>query len=49
MNKMSYIGQAERITQNRLIALFCDELGYRYLGYWTDRDGNRGRVLTEFV
>jgi type I restriction enzyme R subunit len=22
------------------IALFRDELGYRYLGDWTDRDGN---------
>ena len=34
------IGQPERVTQNRVIALFCDELQYRYLGYWQDRDGN---------
>lgn len=37
---MSYIGQPERATQNRVIQLFRDELGYRYLGDWTDRDGN---------
>jgi type I restriction enzyme R subunit len=34
------IGQPERATQDRVIALFRDELGYRYLGDWTDRDGN---------
>jgi len=37
---MSTIGQPERATQDRVIALFRDELGYRYLGDWTDRDGN---------
>ena len=37
---MSTIGQPERATQNRVIALFRDELGDRYLGDWTDRDGN---------
>ena len=37
---MSTIGQPERATQNRVIALFRDELKYRYLGDWTDRDGN---------
>ncbi len=34
---MSGIGQAERATQNRVIALFRDELDYDYLGDWTDR------------
>ncbi len=37
---MSTVGQPERATQNRIIALFRDELHYRYLGDWTDRDGN---------
>ena len=37
---MSAIGQPERVTQNRVIALFREELGYRYLGDWTDRDDN---------
>ncbi len=36
----SAVGQPERATQNRVIALFRDELGYRYLGDWTDRGGN---------
>ena len=37
---MSDIGKPERETQNRVIKLFCDELGYRHLGDWTDRAGN---------
>ena len=38
--EMNGIGQPERATQNRVIALFRDELGYRTLGDWTDRQGN---------
>jgi len=34
-------GEIERRTQNRLVGLFRKELGYRYLGDWTDRVGNR--------
>ncbi len=37
---MSHIGQTERATQDRVVALFRDELHYRYLGDWADRDGN---------
>jgi type I restriction enzyme, R subunit len=37
---MSIIGQPERTTQNRVVALFRNELGYHYLGDWSDRDGN---------
>jgi len=37
---MSDVGKPERATQSRVIALFRDELGYRYLGDWSDRDGN---------
>jgi type I restriction enzyme R subunit len=37
---MSTVGQPERATQNRIITLFCHELGYRYLGDWRDRDDN---------
>jgi len=40
---MNEIGKPERITQKRVIALFCDELGYRYLGDWTDRAGFDGK------
>jgi type I restriction enzyme R subunit len=37
---MTTIGQPERVTQNRIIDLFRDELNYRYLGDWTDRNDN---------
>ncbi len=37
---MCPIGQAERVTQNRVIKLFVEELGYRYLGDFTDNPNN---------
>jgi type I restriction enzyme R subunit len=37
---MTTVGQPERATQTRIIALFRDELGYRYLGDWAYREGN---------
>ena len=35
---MSTLGQPERATQDRIVALFHDELNYRYLSDWTDRE-----------
>jgi type I restriction enzyme R subunit len=38
--EMNDVGKPERETQNRVIKLFVDELGYRYLGDRSDRDDN---------
>ena len=37
---MSTVGQIERITQNRVVKLFREQLGYTYLGNWETRDNN---------
>jgi len=49
---MPSIGQPERVTQERVVALFRDELDYRYLGDWTDRAGNSNieeELLTDYL
>jgi type I restriction enzyme R subunit len=38
---MDDISKPERATQQREIALIRDELGYDYLGDWSDRENNR--------
>lgn len=35
---MNNIGKSERETQNRIVALFKDELEYTYLGNWEDQE-----------
>jgi len=35
-----FVGKPEKATQKRIIGLFRDVLGWRYLGDWCDRDGN---------
>lgn len=49
---MSTIGQPERATQNRVIALFRDELKYDFLGDWRDRAFNSNieeGLLTDYL
>lgn len=38
---MSAVGQTEKKTQQRVIKLFSETLGYTYLGNWIDRLDNR--------
>ncbi|OZF41242.1 type I restriction endonuclease subunit R [Rhodococcus sp. 14-2470-1a] len=45
---MSDVGQIERKAQNRVVALFRDQLGYEYLGNWEYREGN-ANVETELL
>lgn len=37
---MSEVGQTERKTQNRVVDLLREQLGYEYLGNWSYRAGN---------
>ncbi len=52
---MSTVGQVEKKTQERVVKLFCDTLGYDYLGNWMDKGGNLGNsnidagLLTAFL
>lgn len=37
---MTDINAPERKTQNRIVKLFREELGYTYYGWWKEREGN---------
>ena len=45
---MAKVGQLEIKTQEQVIQLFTEELGYRYLGDWKERDGN-ANIETEIL
>ena len=45
---MSTVGQTERVTQNRIVALFHQKLGYRYLGNFEDNEDN-GNVIQDVL
>ena len=45
---MSTVGQIEKKTQARVVALFHERLGYDYLGNWIDRPDN-ANIETEYL
>jgi hypothetical protein len=49
---LSNLGKQERETQNRVILLLNEELGYNYLGNWKERDENSNieeDILREYL
>ncbi len=46
---MSDVGQVERVTQNRVVGLFRDCLGYEYLGNWEYHEGNSNIEVNPLV
>lgn len=49
---MSNVSDPERITQNRVVQLFTEKLGYEPLGHWQDRVNNRNiepKLLTTWL
>ena len=51
-NNNNNIGKPERVTQNRVVQLFQEQLGYDYLGDWQERADNSNievDLLTAFL
>lgn len=51
-SSLSSIGKKERETQTRVVALFHNELKYRYLGNWEERENNSNveeEILTAWL
>ena len=46
-DKQMSVGQREKMTQQRVIKLFVQELGYTYLGDYTERDNSN--IEEEFL
>jgi len=49
---MAQVGQIERLTQNRIVMLFKNELEYTYLGNWEDHPNNSNleeSLVTEYL
>jgi len=49
---MTDVGDRERRTQDRIVSLFRNQLGYSYLGNWEERQGNRNieeELLRKFL
>nr|MDA3923602.1 HsdR family type I site-specific deoxyribonuclease [Kiritimatiellia bacterium] len=49
---MSKVGAKERVTQNRIIKLFQERLGYTYLGNWVDEERSipvEDRILCDYL
>lgn len=38
---MNNVGNLERVTQERVVKLFTEKLGYYYIGDWTERPNNK--------
>jgi len=47
-NHIPQVGQLERATQNRVVSLLQDRLGYENLGNWEEREGN-SNIESEYL